>query len=400
MKILLLLLILPSVLIAQQAPERFKGQEPIKAVNTESKPILSQWKGIYTLGDTYISNDFNGARVNAAELLNDGTIKITILPENQPINQSPWYAFKIWSDTEKSVSIKLAYPENVKHRYDPKISIDSKTWLEKSGKVEKNEFLFTQTISPKPILIASQPLITSNEVEQWIKQLKASKAASAGTSTLGKSIPVLEIGNLKSKHKIIILGRQHPPEVTGHLALQHFVETLTAKTAKDFRKNYHIIVFPLVNPDGVDGGHWRHNQGGVDLNRDWSDFNQTETRAIRDYLKTNIKPTDTVHFAIDFHSTHDDIYYTLDPKFKTNSPGLIDSWLAELKTEIKDYDPNIKPLYFAPPTSTAYSYLFETYGAESLVYEIGDKTPEEFIKKKSQKSAEIITRLLLQKIGK
>jgi succinylglutamate desuccinylase len=397
MKILFLLLFMPSILIAQ---ERFKGQEPIKAVNTESKPITSQWKGVYRLGDIYVSNDFNGARVNAAELLDDSILKITILPENQPINQSPWYAFKIWSDSEKTVSIKLVYPENVKHRYDPKISSDSKVWSEKTGKAEKNEFHFTQTVSKKPILIASQPLITSSEVEQWIKQLKASTANSAGLTASGKSIPVIEIGNKESKHKIIVLGRQHPPEVTGHFALQHFVETLTSKNTRDFRKKYHVLVFPLLNPDGVDGGHWRHNQGGVDLNRDWSDFNQPETKAVRDYLKARLKPTDIVHFAIDFHSTHDDIYYTLDPKFKTNSPGLIDQWLTLLKSEIKDYDPNIKPLYFAPPTSTAYSYLYETYGAESLVFEIGDKTPEEFIKKKSQKSAKIITRLLLQKIEK
>lgn len=400
MKILLTFLLIPGIILAQSPSERFKGQEPIKPVNTASKPITNQWKGTYKLGTTSISNDFDGARVSKAELENDTTIKVTILPENQPINQSPWYAFKIWSETEKTVSIKLVYPENVKHRYDPKLSYDLKNWTEKTGKSEKNEFEFKLTVSKKPVLIASQPLITSNEVQQWIKQLNASKASSAGFTTLRKPLPVIEIGNTQSKHKVIVLGRQHPPEVTGHFALQHFVETLTSKKAKDFRKNYHIIVFPLVNPDGVDNGHWRHNQGGVDLNRDWADFNQPESQAIRDYLKKNIKTTDTVHFAIDFHSTHDDIYYTLDPKFKTNSPGFIDRWLTELKTEIKDYDPNIKPLYFAPPTSTAYSYLFETYGAESLVFEIGDKTAQEFIKKKSQKSAEIIMQLLKEKIGK
>jgi hypothetical protein len=32
-----------------------------------------------------------------------------------------------------------------------------------------------------------------------------------------------------------------------------------------------------ANPDGVDKGHWRLNDGGVDLNRDWGPFTQPET---------------------------------------------------------------------------------------------------------------------------
>ena len=41
-----------------------------------------------------------------------------------------------------------------------------------------------------------------------------------------------------------------------------------------------VIVYPLMNPDGVDEGHWRHNTGGIDLNRDWAHYNQPETRQV------------------------------------------------------------------------------------------------------------------------
>lgn len=49
----------------------FKGQEPIKAVNMESRPVTPQWKGTYELEGIHVSNSFNGARVNFAELEND-----------------------------------------------------------------------------------------------------------------------------------------------------------------------------------------------------------------------------------------------------------------------------------------------------------------------------------------
>src|SRR5690606_34619577 len=102
---------------------------------------------------------------------------------------------------------------------------------------------------------------------------------------------VVKVGKAKSKRVVVLMTRQHPPEVTGHHAFMSFVETITENTpqAKLFRDKFLIYLFPLVNPDGVEGGHWRHNTGGIDLNRDWEDFNQPETRAIRDYLKKNIK---------------------------------------------------------------------------------------------------------------
>ncbi|MCD8540905.1 MAG: M14 family metallopeptidase [Leadbetterella sp.] len=389
--LILIMLFLPLALSAQQPAERFKGQEPIKAVDTRSRPVAASWKGTYKLGDIYISNEFDGARVNFAELENDSTVRLTVSPENQPVNSSAWYAFKIWADVEKEVLIKLVYPEKFRHRYDPKISTDSGAWEVKSGIPHLNEFIFRLTVPVKPLLVAAQPLVASAEVEQWIRSLKNIRRDLAGKSTQGRIIPVVEIGNPESRRKIVITGRQHPPEVTGHLALTHFVEAINNSKAKE---RFHFLVFPLLNPDGVDNGHWRHNQGGVDLNRDWAEFNQPETRAIRDYLKAKLKSTDTLLFAIDFHSTYDDIYYTLDPEFKTNATGLVNQWLTRLKSEIPGYDPNIKPLYFEPPTSTAFSYLFETYGAESLVFEIGDKTPESFIKEKSKKSAAILLDLL------
>jgi len=385
----------PFLLTAQKPAERFKGQDPIQPVDTRSRPVTGQWKGVYPLNGLYVSNDFEGARINAAELENDTLLRLTVNPENEPVNPSPWYAFKVWSDTPKTISVRLVYPGKTRHRYNPKLQTAPGTWVTLEGHAQDNEFTFQLKVSEKPALVAAQPLLTSSDVNRWIAGLEGVKAGSAGKSMLGRTIPVVEIGNPGSRHKIVILGRQHPPEVTGHQALTHFVETLNKSASKNL---FHILVFPLVNPDGVDNGYWRHNQGGVDLNRDWAAFNQPETRAIRDYLRAKLKSTDVLHFAIDFHSTFDDIYYIVDPKFKTNTPGLTDAWLTRLKNEIPGYDPNIKPLYFGPPTSTAFSYLFETYGAESLVFEIGDNTPESFILKKSRLSAEILLSLLKYRI--
>ena len=105
-----------------------------------------------------------------------------------------------------------------------------------------------------------------------------------GRSVEGRPIRALHVNPEAPRH-VLVLGRQHPPEVTGALALIPFVERLLAKridacaqaepTCALFEQ-HGFMVAPNLNPDGVARGHWRHNLGGVDLNRDWGAFTQPE----------------------------------------------------------------------------------------------------------------------------
>lgn len=349
----------------------------------------------------FFNNDFKGGRLDGVRWENDTLVALTILPENEPINPSPWYAFEVWADTAKEITLKLTYPAGVKHRYAPKASRDGVNWQPLPGHVVDSGFsyAFRIAVNRDALRVAAQPVVTSDHIQDWISRLQAGhglQTVQIGRSAQGKPLTVVHIGDTGSHRKIVVLGRQHPPEVTGHYALQAFVETVLANTPEwdRFRRKFHVYVFPLLNPDGVDEGFWRHNGGGVDLDRDWADFNQPETRAVRDYLKRELTGDDKLYFAVDFHSTHDDSYYTVDPRRKGNAPGLVTRWLAAVKADLPGYEPNIKPLYFEPPTFTAYSYLFETYGAEALVYEIGDDTPEPLIRKKSEVAAHALVKEL------
>ena len=79
----------------------------------------------------------------------------------------------------------------------------------------------------------------------------------------------------------------------------------------DFLDKYRILVYPLLNPDGVDLGHWRHNVGGIDMNRDWAYYHQPEIRKIsNNIVKESKKNASQVILGLDFHSTYHDVYYT------------------------------------------------------------------------------------------
>ncbi|WP_316848868.1 M14 family metallopeptidase [Pedobacter agri] len=389
-----------------QKPGVFKGQGPIQGASTTDKPVERQWRGVYKTDsdNVFFGNNFTGASLHGVRFVPDTGYVVSIKPENQPVNGSPWYAFKVWAQKPEKIKIKFTYPGKYRHRYDAKISRDGIHWKavdeQSVGLDAKPKDLIDLEVGPDTLWVSAQELLTSKDADRWAKALSKFskiKEEKIGTTHLGRPLKVFTLGNLSSNKHILIFGRQHPPEVTGQLAMQSFADALVSsgKLSKAFLADYQLHIIPVLNPDGVDEGFWRHNAGGIDLNRDWANFNQPETRAVRDYLKKKIADVNgKLVFAIDFHSTHDDIYYIVDPKLKSKYPGLIDNWLKNTVKNIPDYLPNIKTLYEAPPTYTSFSYLYENYGAEALVYEIGDKTSRDFINEKAKISAIELIKLL------
>lgn len=408
--------IIISFLCSCKQETQWKGQEPVKKVSTETVPIQLQYKGTFDLGKgVSISNEFDGARLNGVARTNDTLITVLITPENTPINASPWYAFKLWSETESEIYVKLTYPKNTAHRYFPKLSQDGLNWETlDSAKYQVNmktineskqipvDITMKLSINPDTLWISAQELITSIHIDKWISELLSNSFVTKtkiGESVEGRPINLLKVGQSDDQKMIIVLSRQHPPEIPGFLAMMAFVETICSDSeiAVDFRKEYNTYIVPLVNPDGVENGHWRHNRGGVDLNRDWADFNQPETSAIRDFI--NQKMTDTggkFYFGIDFHSTQQDIYYTINPELNGNMPGLVPDMIIATGQEFPDYEPNIKPNLDGGNKVTSVSYLFYEVGAESLTYEVGDNTPREFVRKKGEVSAIKLMELMLK----
>ena len=100
-------------------------------VDTTTKKISYQQKKVFTVKElgVYASNDFDGARLNDFYKKNDSTAYAVINPENIPINNSAYYAFKIWAEAEKPFYVEFKYPEGYRHRYLPKIKFNN-SWKE------------------------------------------------------------------------------------------------------------------------------------------------------------------------------------------------------------------------------------------------------------------------------
>lgn len=394
--------------IAACSPRLKKHKFP-KSVDTTTRPISYQEKKTYEADGVFANNDFPAARLNDFKKLNDSTYEAVILSENNPINPSPWYAFKLWADEPQSVYIKLSYPDHA-HRYYPKTSIEGEYWQAvDSNRVvvaeDKKSALISLDIAKQPIWLAAQEIQDHRRVGEWVNQMaehRAVNAGAAGESAQGRSLYFMDIGwrEPRKKPTVIIISRQHPPEVTGFLAMKAFVETILKEgTDNGFLSKFRVMVYPLMNPDGVDLGHYRHNTGGIDLNRDWAFYHQPEVRKVAAHMVEECgRAKNRVVLGLDFHSTYQDVYYTNNESLRSWIPGFTKSWLSLVEADLELEDINEKPSGLGAPVSKGWFY--QQFRAEGITYEIGDDTPREFIRKKGEVSARAMMKVLMEGVEK
>lgn len=354
---------------------------------------------LFNNGAVCFTNRFAAARANGVTQINDSCFTITVLPENAPVNPSPWYAFKVWAASSRKLFITLDYLKE-QHRYAPKTSYDWVNWQAGAPvhfNSDSSKAAFAVQAGPDTLTVAAQEIITATASYRWadsLAELPFVEKRVIGYSIQGHAVIALHTTESSRKRMIVVLSRQHPPEVTGYMAMQQFVTTLLGNStqAQRFRQLYEVVVIPMINPDGVEEGNWRHSAAGVDLNRDWDLFLQPETRAVKDFLLHKVQDEQAkVYFGIDFHSTYKDVFYT-NADTLTQLPGLTGRWLQAFEKAIPGFKARVKPSGNGGNVSK--SWMMRALGCDALTYEVGDDTSRELLKMKGRVAAETLMALL------
>jgi len=333
------------------------------------------------IGAVRLSADFPTGRMDKCQLIAENEYLITLIPEGSPINSSPWYAFKVEADKPTQIKITMKV-QGDKHRYPPKIKRMGMSWQRQKHQIDNGRLTMELTVKPQASFIAAQEIIDNNYYINWAEELLNDGLVThdlLGESTQGRPIYKIESkGN--SNEWLVILGRMHPPEVTGALALFPFVENLlsTSNLAKDFRNKYNVLVIPNINPDGVAAGNWRFNANGLDLNRDWINFSQVETQQINNYLQALVKRGAKIKFAVDFHSTQEDVFYTMPIDYGVEQPYFVKHWLAALDNAMPNFTVVTKPGN-TPNNGVSKQYFSDNFNVHAITYEMGDNTDRQQI---------------------
>ena len=169
--------------------------------------------------------------------------KAFIKPAFEPVNESPYFAFKVRSKKKQLIKLVLNYG-NYKHRYVPKLSYDRINWAPISSKdlflnKESGELTLNIVVSNKPLFIAAQEVNSTVDNKKWINKqfLKSTlhKIDTIGFTPNNNPLVVLQ-SNENLKKAIVIVARQHPPEIPGGtFAFNSFYETFLIKII--FQKN-------------------------------------------------------------------------------------------------------------------------------------------------------------------
>lgn len=323
-----------------------------------------------------IAFDFEGASDSTCAITGERDFDVQVAPEHAPpINPSPWYAFRYDNTGDAPVTVTLRYLAG-SHRYAPKLS-GGGTVIELPVEVSTDGKSATVRLPPGKGQVSAQELITaashSADLQRWSAAL-GTRPVTLGLSHDGRPVGALRLGRPNAPRLVILLGRQHPPEVTGAIAMRAFVDELVAELARDPQAmaDHQFLIVPLLNPDGVARGHWRANRGATDLNRDWGDFTQPETRAVRawlDALPVSVRPV----AMIDFHSTSRNLFYVQgDEEASTAQQRFRAAWLAGKENAFAGYPFTIEPRNVNPGSGTAKNWFHATFGVPAYTYEVAD----------------------------
>jgi hypothetical protein len=320
-----------------------------------------------------IAFDFPGAPPHACAITGERSFDLLVTPEHAPpINPSPWYAFRYEAAGDAPVSVTLRYLEG-RHRYAPKHSGDGGTWREVLvEKAEDGASAIIRLPAGKG-LVAAQELVTPGDaataLAKW-SRASGSPVFMLGTSHDGRAIGAIRLGRADAPRLVILLGRQHPPEVTGAIAMEAFVDVLAERAGQ--LGDVQVLVVPMLNPDGVTRGHWRANRGAVDLNRDWGPFTQPETRSVKawlDALPAGVRPV----LMVDFHSTGRNLFYVQgDGEASPAQARFLEAWLGGRENAFPGYPFTLEPRNANPGSGTTKNWFHQTYAIPAYTYEVGD----------------------------
>lgn len=350
-------------------------------------------ENIFRVDQLMVDASFKGARLNQFEKVETNTYVAHIYPAFEPVNKSPWYAFSLRSKIEQEINLKLNY-NSYKHRYIPKLSYDRVHWEKIAAEnisidTVLGEATLHLKVINKKLFVAAQEIDSSEDTYNWLTEVMNKydflRKEVVGKTVKNQPIYVVNSENKNVKRSVVLIARQHPPEIPGGtIGYRSFFEELMSGSplANQFRSKYNIYTFPLLNPDGVDMGNWRHNANGKDLNRDWAAFSQRETQATRNYIVNKVKEGKKISYSIDFHTSYSGPYMlVLDSINETKVKGLTQNWIKsiEYNSEFK-----VEARQRSQELPYCYNWFYNTYKAEAVTYEEGDEIDREIIKKRAK----------------
>ncbi len=228
---------------------------------------------------------------------------------------------------------------------------------------------------------------TYDNVLAALKQLDASNRVSVvsiGKSSRGRAIPLAAVYHPQTVYgqtaRVFIIARQHGGEASGTDAMVALIDHLAQtnrSTELALLQRLTFAIVPIANPDGAVANQ-RRNAAGVDLNRDWVNISQPETKAI-EWAFRAWRP----HAFIDLHelpaqsskaSFQENFVETIaeDPHFDANMTQMCSYLTDQVRRYEIAYGHSLNLYYDDRNTNRtlAHRHFGMDYGVPSFLFEV------------------------------
>jgi len=101
----------------------------------------------------------------------------------------------------------------------------------------------------------------------------------------------------------------------------------------------------------------------------------------------------TVYYGIDFHSTNENIFYPINREINTFPEDFTYQWIDSLKQAFPEYPVSVEPFDTSSPITK--NWIYHTFGADAVTYELNDAANRDSLQMVTQKSARLIMEQLL-----
>jgi hypothetical protein len=246
------------------------------------------------------SEKINGICIHTLEIKKDP------YPKTVKKKYQNWYYFKV--SNNKGVKTKYVIENlvnidndwkghNVVYTYDHKTFYRHPTIFNENKKYISWNFISKK----KDVWFSYYVPYSRNRVYKLNKKISNNKNVTKiilGKTSLKNKIEALRFG--KGLKHVYIIVRQHPGETIGSWMLEGFLKTFFSSKmkakAKLVLKKYTFHIISMVNPDGVELGHWYTQKNGHNCNREWNSKKCPEIQIVYNYIS---KQKGDIYF--DFH---------------------------------------------------------------------------------------------------
>jgi hypothetical protein len=97
---------------------------------------------------------------------------------------------------------------------------------------------------------------------------------------------------------------------------------------------------------------------------------------------------------LDFHSTHNDVFYTQPDRAPSKPAGFTKAWLAGIERRVPGYKVNRSATDNPTPT-TSHNWAHRAFGIPTITYEVGDNTERTVLRAVATAAADSMMEQLL-----